>query len=111
MLRSMLVEAHHARVTEDLHYVGSVTIDADLLARGHPPEREGAGDQQQQRRALRDYVRGRGRLGVVCMNAAAPRPRRRHGHLAAFGLADDRRPAHRPKVLFLDGRTRHQRLA
>ena len=48
MLRTMLKsKIHHARVTQaDLHYVGSVTIDADLmvaadLLEGERPSRRG----------------------------------------------------------------------
>ena len=113
MLRSMLKsKLHHARVTEaDLHYVGSVTIDADLLARVDilPNEKVLVINNNNGARFETYAFEGEAGSGVICMNGGCAR----HVHvgdtviIAAFGLMDDREArAHRPKVLFLDGSTR-----
>lgn len=113
MLRSMLKsKLHHARVTEaDLHYVGSVTIDADLLARVDilPNEKVLVINNNNGARFETYAFEGEAGSGVICMNGGCAR----HVHvgdtviIAAFGLMDDREArAHRPKVLFLDASNR-----
>jgi aspartate 1-decarboxylase len=113
MLRNMLKsKLHHARVTEaDLHYVGSVTIDADLLRRADilPNEKVLVINNNNGARFETYAFEGEAGSGVVCMNGGCAR----HVHvgdtviIAAFGLMDDREArTHRPRVLFLDADNR-----
>ena len=74
-MRTMMTgKIHRATVTQaDLHYVGSITVDADLLAAADilPGQQVDVVDVDQRRAAdhLRD--RGRARAGQVCVNGAA----------------------------------------
>ena len=113
MLRSMLKsKLHHARVTEaDLHYVGSVTIDADLLRRVDilPNEKVLVINNNNGARFETYAFEGEAGSGVVCMNGGCAR----HVHvgdtviIAAFGWMEDAEArAFQPKVLFLDGQNR-----
>ena len=72
MLKSKI---HRATVTDcDLHYVGSITIDPDLLeAARHPRARAGARRRRRQRRPLRDlHDRRPARLGRDAASTAPP---------------------------------------
>jgi aspartate 1-decarboxylase len=113
MYRSMLrSKIHRATVTgADLHYEGSVTIDADLLARADILEHQEVdvwnvtnGER------FRTYaVRGQPGSGVVCINGAAAH-RARAGDLviiASFGwMTEERTRRWKPRVVFVDAHNR-----
>lgn len=113
MLRILLKsKIHQARVTEaDLDYVGSVTVDADLLRAVDilPNEKVLVINNTNGARFETYAFEGKAGSGVVCMNGGCAR----HVHvgdtviIAAFGLVDDREARdHQPKVVFLDARNR-----
>lgn len=109
MLRPMLLgKIHRATVTEaDLHYVGSLTLDADLLdAAGLlPGQQVDVVDVTNGARLTTYVIAGERGTGVVCVNGAA-------AHLVhpgdvviviAYGLLDDAEARERaPQVVFVD---------
>ncbi|MCC7139633.1 MAG: aspartate 1-decarboxylase [Planctomycetes bacterium] len=109
MFRSMLKsKIHHARVTEaDLHYVGSVTVDRDLLREVDilPNEKVLVVNLNNGARFETYAFEGKSGSGVICMNGGCAR------HVAvgdtviifAFAWMDDREARElKPKVVFLD---------
>jgi aspartate 1-decarboxylase len=111
MLRPMLLgKIHRATVTEaDLHYVGSLTLDADLLdAAGLlPGQQVDVVDVTNGARLTTYVIQGERGSGVVCVNGAA-------AHLVhpgdvviviAYGLLDEVEAHERaPRVVFVDER-------
>ena len=109
MFRSKI---HRAVITHaDLHYEGSVTIDADLLAAADILENEAihvwnitSGTR------LQTYaVPGPRGSGVICVNGAAAHLNRPGDLviLAAFGeMSDEEARSHRPKVIRVDAKNR-----
>lgn len=113
MLRHMLTsKIHRATVTEaDLHYVGSITVDQDLLDAAGLVEGEKVlvVDVTTGARLETYCILGRRGSGVIGINGAA-------AHLVApgdvvivmaFGMLDEAELAtHEPKVVFVDSRNR-----
>jgi aspartate 1-decarboxylase len=104
----LLGKIHRATVTEaDLHYVGSLTLDADLLdAAGLlPGQQVDVVDVTNGARLTTYVIEGERGSGVVCVNGAA-------AHLVhpgdvviviAYGLLDDVEARERsPRVVFVD---------
>jgi aspartate 1-decarboxylase len=113
MLRTMLTaKIHRATVTQaDLHYVGSVTVDQDLLDAADllPGEKVAIVDVTNGARLETYVIPGQRGSGVVGINGAAARL----VHvgdlviLIAYGLMDDREARERePTVVFVDGANR-----
>ncbi|MCW2670474.1 MAG: aspartate 1-decarboxylase [Frankiales bacterium] len=109
MLRQMLTsKIHRATVTQaDLHYVGSVTVDEDLLdaADLYPGEKVAIVDVTNGARLETYVIAGPRGSGVIGINGAAARlvhP----GDLViliGYGLMDDTEARTRqPKVVFVD---------
>ncbi|MGQ4496697.1 aspartate 1-decarboxylase [Dermabacteraceae bacterium P13101] len=109
MLREMMTgKIHRATVTQaDLHYVGSITIDADLLDAAGILENEKVSvvDIDNGSRLETYALRGEAGSGVICLNGAAARlvsP----GDLViimAYALMDDAEArAHVPNVVHVD---------
>lgn len=77
MLRTMCIgKIHRARVTEtNINYVGSITIDQDLLdaANMHPYERLQVVNVTNGARLETYTVPGKRGSGVICLNGAAAR--------------------------------------
>lgn len=103
---------HRARVTSaDLHYVGSVTIDADLLdAAGIlPGQQVDVADIENGNRMTTYTIAGERGSGVVRLNGAA-------AHLVSVGdlvivmayaqVPESLLPTWRPQVVFVDGDNR-----
>ena len=113
MFRTMLKsKIHRATVTHaDLHYVGSVTIDADLMDAADLLEGEQVTivDIDNGARLETYAITGRRGTGVIGINGAA-------AHLVhpgdlviliAYGvMADAQAREHRPRVVFLDADNR-----
>lgn len=113
MVRTMLKsKIHRATVTEaNLHYVGSVTIDADLMDAADLLEGEQVTvvDVDNGARLVTYAIAGERGSGVIGINGAA-------AHLVhpgnlviliAYGAMDDvEARAHRPRVVFVDGDNR-----
>ncbi len=113
MLRTMLKsKIHRATVTTaDLNYVGSVTVDEDLMDAADllPGEQVAIVDVTNGARLETYVIAGERGSGVLGINGAA-------AHLVhpgdiviliAYGLMDSQEAtAYRPKVVFVDGRNR-----
>ena len=113
MLRTMLLgKIHRATVTDaDLDYVGSVTIDADLLEAADllQGQQVDVVDVTNGARLTTYLIAGERGSGVVCVNGAA-------AHLVhpndmviviGYGLVDDAEARERrPHVVFVDDRNR-----
>jgi aspartate 1-decarboxylase len=103
---------HRATVTQaDLHYVGSITIDAELMAAADLVEGEQVHvvDIDNGARLVTYAITGEAGSGVIGINGAAAhlvQP----GHLViimSFGTFDDTEwPTHRPYVVHVDGDNR-----
>jgi aspartate 1-decarboxylase len=109
MLKSKI---HRATVTQaDLHYVGSITIDADLMDAADllPGEQVAVVDVTNGARLETYVIEGSRGSGVVGINGAA-------AHLVHTGdliivisyavLPDGEAKAYEPKVVFVDGANR-----
>ncbi|HET6728317.1 MAG TPA: aspartate 1-decarboxylase [Jiangellaceae bacterium] len=108
----MKSKIHRATVTQaDLHYVGSVTIDADLLDAADllPGERVDIVDVTNGARLTTYTIAGEPGSGVLGINGAAAR-RVSPGDLVivvGYGLMDDAEARRlRPRVVHVDGRNR-----
>jgi aspartate 1-decarboxylase len=113
MLRPMLLgKIHRATVTDaDLHYVGSLTVDSDLLDATNllPGQQVDVVDVTNGARLTTYVIPGERGSGTVCVNGAA-------AHLVhagdtviviAYGLLDDREARERrPSVVFVDSANR-----
>lgn len=113
MLRPMLLgKIHRATVTDaDLHYVGSLTVDSDLLDAADllPGQQVDVVDVTNGARLSTYVIPGERGSGTVCVNGAA-------AHLVhagdiviviAYGLMDDREARERrPSVVFVDSANR-----
>jgi len=109
MLRPMLLgKIHRATVTQaDLHYVGSLTVDAELLDAADllPGQQVDIVDVSNGARLTTYVIEGERGSGTVCVNGAA-------AHLVhpgdvviviAYGLMDDAEARERrPAVVFVD---------
>ena len=113
MLRNILrSKIHRATVTEaNLDYVGSITIDRDLMDRADLAEWECVliADLVNGSRHETYVIPGERGSGVICINGAA-------AHLVnvgdkiiimCYGLMDDaERASHRPRIVFVDEKNR-----
>jgi aspartate 1-decarboxylase len=113
VMRPMLLgKIHRATVTAaDLHYVGSCTVDADLLDAADllPGQQVDIVDVTNGARLTTYVIPGERGSGVVCINGAAAH----HVHpgdvviLIAYGLLDDAEArAYVPRVVFVDAQNR-----
>ena len=109
MLRSMLKsKIHRARVTEaDLHYVGSVTIDRDLLHAVDilPNEKVLVVNLNNGARFETYAFEGAPGSGVVCMNGGCARHVQVGDTVIIFAFAwltDAEAKSFKPKVVFVD---------
>lgn len=109
MMRPMMVaKIHRATITAaDLHYVGSITVDSDLLDAADllPGQQVDVVDVTNGARLTTYVIPGEAGSGVLCINGAAAH----HIHegdiviLIAYGmLADDEARTYTPKVVFVD---------
>ena len=113
MMRTMFKsKIHRATVTDaNLHYVGSVTVDEDLMRAADllPGEQVAIVDVTNGARLETYVITGPAGSGVIGINGAA-------AHLVSpgdlvilisYGLMDDAEArARRPRVVFVDGRNR-----
>ena len=109
MLRTMLKsKIHRATVTRaDLHYVGSITIDQDLMDAADllPGELVSVADVDNGNRLETYAIAGARGSGVIAINGAAAQLVR-EGDLvivmAYAQMSDDEARAHQPAVVFVD---------
>lgn len=106
---------HRATVTQaELHYVGSITVDVDLLEKSgiHEYEKVDVVDVDNGQRLTTYTIAGERGSGVICLNGAAAR-------LVSVGdkviimsyctVDEQEAKTHRPKVLLVDDNNRAQR--
>ena len=111
LLNYLKSKIHRAVVTEaDVNYVGSITIDADLLARTdlQPGELVHVWDVDNGERLETYVIEGERGSGQIIMNGPAAH-RIKPGHrviVAAFCLSDE--PV-TPKMILVDDRNRYVR--
>jgi len=109
VLRTMLKsKIHRATVTRaDLHYVGSITIDQDLMDAADllPGELVSVADVDNGNRLETYAIAGARGSGVIAINGAAAQLVR-EGDLvivmAYAQMSDDEARAHQPAVVFVD---------
>lgn len=99
---------HRAVITQaELHYVGSVTIDADLMEAAGLYEYEHVHivNVNSGSRIETYVIEGERGSGVICLNGAAARSGQKGDHIIIMSYADltpDEIPHHAPKVVFVD---------
>ncbi|WP_311397472.1 aspartate 1-decarboxylase [Neisseria cinerea] len=110
MFRTMLGgKIHRATVTEaDLNYVGSITVDQDLLdAAGiYPNEKVAIVNNNNGERFETYTIAGKRGSGVICLNGAAARLVQKGDIVIIMSyvqLSEPEIAAHEPKVVLVDG--------
>jgi aspartate 1-decarboxylase len=108
----MKSKIHRATVTEaDLHYVGSITIDRDLMDAADlmPNERVQVVNNNNGARLETYVIEGPRGSGVICMNGAAARLVHPGDVviIIAYAMMDEAEArAHRPRVVLVDASNR-----
>ena len=109
MFRYMLhSKIHRATVTQaDLHYVGSLTIDLDLMEAADllPGQQVDVVDVDNGNRLTTDAIEGERGSGILCINGAAARlisPGDTVIIIAYASMSDEDARAHDPHVVFVD---------
>ena len=109
MYRYMLhSKIHRATVTQaDLHYVGSLTIDMDLMDAADllPGQQVDVVDVDNGNRLTTYAIEGERGTGIVCINGAAARlisPGDTVIIIAYASMSDEDARAHDPHVVFVD---------
>lgn len=109
MFRMMMnSKLHRATVTEaDLNYVGSITIDSDLLdaAGMYPNEKVHVVNNNNGARFETYIIAGERGSGVICVNGAAARLVQRGDVviiLSYIYMTDEEARTHEPTVLIMD---------
>ncbi len=114
MLKSKI---HRAVITQaELNYVGSITIDEELMeAAGlYEYERVHISNVNSGSRIETYVIAGERGSGVVCLNGAAARSGQKGDHIIIMAYANmtpGEIKAHRPKVVFVGGRNEIIRVA
>lgn len=114
MLKSKI---HRAVITQaELNYVGSVTIDEELMeAAGlYEYERVHISNVNSGSRIETYVIAGERGSGVICLNGAAARSGQKGDHviiMAYANMAPDEIKTHRPKVVFVGDKNEVVRVA
>ncbi|MBQ4465292.1 MAG: aspartate 1-decarboxylase [Oscillospiraceae bacterium] len=114
MLKSKI---HRAVITQaELNYVGSVTIDEDLMEAAGLYEYEHVHivNVNSGSRIETYVIAGERGSGVICLNGAAARAGQKGDLVIIMAYADmtpEEIPAHRPNVVFVDDRNRIVRVS
>ena len=114
MLKSKI---HRAVITQaELNYVGSVTIDEELMeAAGlYEYERVHISNVNSGSRIETYVIAGERGSGVICLNGAAARSGQQGDHviiMAYANMAPDEIKTHRPKVVFVGDKNKIVRVA
>ena len=99
---------HRATVTQaDVHYVGSLTLDPDLIAAAglYPFERVEVADVDNGERLATYVIEGERGSGTVCMNGAAALKIGVGDRIIIFAYSQvepEAAASHRPKLVFVD---------
>ncbi|MBN2309899.1 MAG: aspartate 1-decarboxylase [Candidatus Hydrogenedentes bacterium] len=109
MLTMLKSKIHRATVTEaDLHYVGSLTLDSDLMEAADmlPFERVQVLNLNNGARFETYVIEGRRGSGIVCLNGPAARLGEAGDLIIAltYALMDaEEAKSHQPRVVHVDG--------
>ncbi len=113
MYRTVLKsKIHRARVTEaDLHYQGSITIDAVLMEAAdiRPYEKVQVADVTSGARLETYAIEGKAGSGIICLNGAAAHLVKKDHIVIIISynqLADEEIDFHSPRVVFVDDSNR-----
>lgn len=113
MFRTMMKsKIHRATVTEaNLNYVGSITIDADLMEAADilPNEKVQVVNNNNGARLETYVIEGPRGSGVICLNGAAARMVQPGDKIIiiSYGVMDDREARlYQPRVVFVDEQNR-----
>ena len=112
MLTMLKGKIHRATVTDAcLDYVGSITLDEDLMKAAGLLEYEQVDvlDINNGARFTTYVIRGEAGSGTVCLNGAAARlvmPNDKIIIVAYAGMTPDEAAAHEPKIVLVDGKNR-----
>ncbi len=107
---------HRAVITQaELNYIGSVTIDADLMEAAGLYEYEHVHivNINNGSRIETYVIEGERGSGVICLNGAAARSGQRGDHVIIMSYADmtpDEHSTHAPRVVFVDEENRAVRV-
>ena len=107
-LNLMKGKIHRATVTEaNLEYVGSITIDQDLMDRAgfYPNEKVQIVDNNNGSRLETYIIPGERGSGVMCLNGAAARMVQPGDKIIVIGycwLPESEAMTHTPKIVFVD---------
>ncbi|MDS9470844.1 aspartate 1-decarboxylase [Sporosarcina pasteurii] len=117
MFRMMMnSKLHRATVTEaDLNYVGSITIDADLLeaANMYPNEKVHVVNNHNGARFETYIIAGERGSGVICVNGAAARLVQKGDIVIILSyvyVMEQEAESHEPTVLILDEQNQIQQM-
>ncbi len=108
----MISKIHRATVTQaDLHYVGSITIDADLMEAADliPGQQVDVVDVTNGARITTYAIPGEAGSGILCINGAAAHLVKERDLVIIIGygmLADAEARTYEPAVVFVDGENR-----
>jgi len=104
----MKAKIHRARVTEaDLNYVGSITIDSDILKQVDilPHEKVQVVNNNNGARLETYVIPGEAGSGIICLNGAAARLVQKGDTviIVTYAMIDERElVTHKPKVAIMD---------
>ena len=112
LLTMMKSKIHRATITEaNLHYIGSITVDEDLMDAAGILEHEKVQivDNDNGNRLETYVIPGKRGSGIICMNGAAARLVHPGDKviIIAYGLLDEKEVKDfKPKVVFVDSHNR-----
>lgn len=117
MISVLKSKIHRAVITQaELHYIGSITIDADLMEAAGLYEYEHVHivNVNSGSRIETYVIEGERGSGVICLNGAAARSGQKGDHIIIMSYADmtpEEIAAHAPKVVFVDDANKPVRIA
>ena len=109
-IRMLKGKIHRAVVTQaELNYVGSITVDTELLQAAGIPEYEMVQivDVENGSRFETYTIAGEAGSGMICLNGAAARQVQIGDHIIIMAYADmtpEEAVTHKPYVVFTDGK-------
>ena len=116
LIEMMKSKIHRVTVTQaDLNYVGSITIDSDLLRAADilPGQRVWIVNNNNGERFDTYVIEGEAGSGVICLNGAAARcvqPKDKIIIMAYTSVSAEEAKTHRPTVVFVDDDNRIDRV-
>ena len=117
MFRTMMkAKIHRARITEaNLNYVGSITIDEDILEKVDilPNEKVQVVNNNNGARLETYVIPGERGTGIICLNGAAARLVQKEDVVIIISYAlvpEDKLSSHRPKIAIMNDKNEIEQL-